>query len=67
MININDEGKSFIHKCCQVKSSIILEYLVELYRKTYMNSKKDKSRTSLMKEAKENIRTWVNKTTECDH
>ena len=33
MIDVREGGKSLIHKCAQVKSRLILEEIVEFYRK----------------------------------
>lgn len=36
LIDMTDNGKSLIHKCAQIKSDLILETLVEKYRRVYI-------------------------------
>ena len=36
LVDTNDNGKSLIHKCAQIKSSLLLETLVETYRRVYV-------------------------------
>ena len=37
-----DSGKNLIHKCAHVKSEMILEEMVETYRKVYVKLMKEK-------------------------
>ena len=36
LVDMNDNGKSLIHKCAQIKSNLLLEMLVETYRRVYL-------------------------------
>jgi hypothetical protein len=40
MLDMNDGGKSIIHKCAQIKSSAILKKVVNHYKKEYMEHHK---------------------------
>lgn len=39
MRDSNDGNKTLIQKCCNVKSSLICEMIIELYRKVYIREK----------------------------
>ena len=40
MIDMNDGGKSIVHKCAQIKSSAILKEVVNHYKKECMENLK---------------------------
>ena len=77
LVDKSDGGKSLIHKCAQVKSDILLETIVETYRRKYVQvmlenaNEKVKNESSHMKqverEAKNNIRDWCNQVTDDDN
>ena len=62
-----------IHKCAQVKSDILLETIIETYRRKYVQvmleqaSEENKSNEAYIKnlehEAKKNIQDWCNQVT----
>ena len=41
LVDMTDSGKSLVHKCAQIKSDLMLETLVEKYRKVYVEIRTD--------------------------
>jgi len=47
-----DSGKSLVHKCAHVKSEMILEEIVETYRKVYVKLMTEQREEHAQKETK---------------
>lgn len=73
MYDMTDTGKNVIHKCAQVKSFLILEEVIEFYRKNALLYLYEENKTTKederenRKKVKQEIVDWVNARTDCNN